>query len=115
MSALDHLADQERWVGWRNEPRGNKLTKIPYGRAGKARADDPATWVTRAEAEAIARRIVNGRGAGSASSSATSEAISTSPASIWIRASPKANSPRGPPQSCSSPTAMQRSAPRAAG
>jgi putative DNA primase/helicase len=64
MSALDHLADHERWVGWRNEPRGNKLTKIPYGRAGKARADDPATWVTRAEAEAIARRIVNGRGGG---------------------------------------------------
>jgi hypothetical protein len=53
--------------------------------------------------------------AGSASSSATSEVISTSPASIWIRASPKAGSPRGPHRSSSSSTAMARSAPRAAG
>jgi Family of unknown function (DUF5906) len=65
MSALDSLADAERWVAWRNEPRGDKLTKVPYGPAGgMAKADDPATWGDRAVAEARARRLINGHGGG---------------------------------------------------
>jgi hypothetical protein len=65
MSAFDKLADEPRWVSWRNEPRGNKLAKVPYGTGGRrAKADDPATWITRAEATDLARRIVNGLGGG---------------------------------------------------
>src|SRR5262245_50170950 len=67
MSALDPLADEPRWVAWRNEKRGpdGKLTKVPYGAAGKpAKADDPTTWVTRREATALAQRIVDGLGGG---------------------------------------------------
>jgi hypothetical protein len=60
------LADSSRWVAWRNEKRGQKTTKIPYSPSDgkKARADDPATWGTRSEAEARARLIVNGLGGG---------------------------------------------------
>jgi hypothetical protein len=64
-STLDHLAQSRRWVAWRNELRGEKPTKIPYAPGGRrAKADDPATWGTRSEAEARARRIVNGQGGG---------------------------------------------------
>jgi putative DNA primase/helicase len=60
MIALDALAGEPRWVAWRNEPRGGKPTKVPYATDGKkAKADDPATWGTRAEAEASAARLVN--------------------------------------------------------
>src|SRR5215469_14143642 len=60
------MAESQRWVGWRNEKRrGDKYTKVPYGaRDRHAKADDPATWVTRAEAEATERRIRNGHGSG---------------------------------------------------
>ena len=53
-------------MAWRNEPRGGdaRLTKVPHGRGGRAKADDSSTWLTRAEAEALARRIVNGNGGG---------------------------------------------------
>ena len=67
MIALDALADVARWVAWRNEKRGKegKPTKVPYGRGGKpAKADDETTWLVRAEAEDLARRIVNGQGGG---------------------------------------------------
>lgn len=67
MTALDALAEVARWVAWRNEARGKngKPTKVPYGRGGKkAKADDPATWVVRAEAADLARRLVNGQGGG---------------------------------------------------
>jgi hypothetical protein len=64
-STLDHLAHTRRWVAWRNELRGQKATKVPYAPSGrKAKADDPETWGTRSEAEARARRIVNGQGGG---------------------------------------------------
>ncbi len=64
MTALDALAGERRWVAWRNELRGGKPTKMPYApNGGKARAD-PATWGTRAEAEATAKRIVDGKGGG---------------------------------------------------
>ena len=63
--SLDALAQQPRWVAWRNEPRGRKVTKVPYAPNGKkAKSDDPSTWGTRAEAEARAKRIVNGQGGG---------------------------------------------------
>jgi predicted P-loop ATPase len=62
---LDALAHSPRWVAWRNEPRGGKPSKVPYAPDGKrAKADDPATWGTRAEAEARAKKLVNGHGGG---------------------------------------------------
>jgi hypothetical protein len=67
MSALDPFAVIARWVAWCNEPRGSKgkLTKVPYGARGrKAKADDPATWIERAEAESRAVKLVNGSGGG---------------------------------------------------
>ncbi|MBD0275874.1 MAG: DUF3987 domain-containing protein, partial [Acetobacteraceae bacterium] len=55
-----------RWVGWRNEDRAGRPTKVPYApaRGGKAKADDPATWAGRARAEAWALEHVNGAGGG---------------------------------------------------
>jgi hypothetical protein len=62
---FDCLAEDQRWVVWRNEDRGGRQAKVPYSPAGgRAKADDPATWGTRAEAEAAARRLVNGHGGG---------------------------------------------------
>jgi hypothetical protein len=57
--AFADLALGDRWVGWREETRGGKPTKIPYSvRAqGYASATDPATWVTRAEARAWADKL----------------------------------------------------------
>jgi predicted P-loop ATPase len=64
--ALATLAEHARWVTWRNELRDGKPTKVPYSpRNGhKAKADDPATWGTRTEAEAAVPRLVNGSGGG---------------------------------------------------
>jgi putative DNA primase/helicase len=65
MAALDCLAHEARWVAWRNELRGGKLTKVPYAPGGeKAKADDPSTWCTRVKAEAVAARLMNGKGGG---------------------------------------------------
>jgi putative DNA primase/helicase len=65
MSALTSFADDERWVAWRNEKRGEKLTKVPYGRDDrKAKSDDPGTWLARSQALATERRIRNGHGSG---------------------------------------------------
>jgi putative DNA primase/helicase len=65
MNGLEMLAAEPRWVGWRNEERGNKLTKVPYSTVGKkAKADDPSTWRSRTEAESVAAQIVNGLGGG---------------------------------------------------
>jgi hypothetical protein len=67
-SALDAIADWPRWVAWRLEPRkeGGKATKVPYNprNGGKANCKDPRTWGTRAEAEARAKQLANGEGAG---------------------------------------------------
>jgi predicted P-loop ATPase len=66
-TALDALAEEPRWVAWRNEPRGKsgKPTKVPYAPdGGKAKANDVSTWGTRSEAEARARLIVNGLAGG---------------------------------------------------
>lgn len=64
--ALITLAEQVRWVTWRNESRNGKATKVPYSPRNdrRAKADDPATWGTRAEAEAAVPRLVNGAGGG---------------------------------------------------
>ena len=62
---FDALAQDRRWVAWRTELRGGKPTKVPYAPpGGRAKADDPSTWGTRAEAEGRAKRIVNGQGGG---------------------------------------------------
>jgi len=88
VTPLDLLADEPRWVAWRNEDRGRKPTKIPYAPKGqRAKADDPSTWGTRAEAEARAAKIINGQGVASGSNSATSEPTCTSPGSTSIAAS----------------------------
>ena len=64
--ALTALAEHVRWVTWRNELRNGKATKVPYSPRNdrKAKADDPTTWGTRAEAEAAVPRLVNGTGGG---------------------------------------------------
>jgi len=54
--SLDTLAYERRWVAWRTELRGGKPTKVPYAPlGGRAKADDPSTWGTRAEAEGRAQ------------------------------------------------------------
>jgi len=64
--ALTTLAEHVRWVTWRSELRNGKPTKVPYSprNDSKAKADDPTTWGTRAEAEAAVPRLVNGSGGG---------------------------------------------------
>src|SRR5215472_5355381 len=65
MNIPGSLSDEKRWVAWRNEQRGGKATKVPYAPNGKrAKADDPSTWGTRAEAEACAAKFVTGSGGG---------------------------------------------------
>lgn len=55
---LDSLAGLPQWVAWRTEVRKDKPTKVPYGPAGsRASSTDPATWGTRQEAEARARKM----------------------------------------------------------
>jgi putative DNA primase/helicase len=68
---LADLAADPRWVAWQTEARGKPgepptPTKIPYnprGR-GKAMADNPATWSTRADAEALATKLPRPLGTG---------------------------------------------------
>ena len=50
---LAFLADLPRWVAWREDIRNDKPTKVPYDPNGSsgAKANDPSTWGTRAEAE----------------------------------------------------------------
>ena len=68
LPGLSHaeVAALPRWVGWRNESRAGRPTKVPRDarRGGNAKADDPATWADRARAEAWAREHVNGAGGG---------------------------------------------------
>src|SRR3954447_23027333 len=65
MTPFDSLAGEPRWVAWRIEMRGGKATKVPYApKGGRAKAGDPSTWGTRAEADARARVIVNGHHSG---------------------------------------------------
>lgn len=53
------LAHRRIWVGWRNETRDGRQTKIPYDPTTserRAESDNPATWATREEAEFWAAR-----------------------------------------------------------
>lgn len=44
-----------QWCAWREERRGESWTKVPYSSAQRmARANDPATWLTRTRADAVA-------------------------------------------------------------
>jgi len=53
---IEDLKQQKRWVCWKltKAPGRDKPTKVPYMPNGrKAAADDPATWSTYAECEAV--------------------------------------------------------------
>lgn len=44
-----------QWCAWREERRGESWTKVPYSsRQRMARANDPATWLARTRADAVA-------------------------------------------------------------
>lgn len=51
--AFDALRDERMWVAWADEG-GRKVPKSPHG--GNARSNDPSTWGTYAEAEAVRAR-----------------------------------------------------------
>jgi hypothetical protein len=58
--SLTELQSQRRWVVWKLEPRPGqkKLSKVPYQPNGKkARNNDPATFSTYAECEAVVSRF----------------------------------------------------------
>jgi putative DNA primase/helicase len=64
---MSDLATLSRWVAWQQEDRsGGKPTKVPYSPSGcgKAKADDPGTWGTRAAAEARAVTLPRPYGSG---------------------------------------------------
>lgn len=63
---LATVAHLNRWVGWRNQKRNRKLTKVPFAplTGELARADDPAGWACRTAAEGWARAHVNDSGGG---------------------------------------------------
>lgn len=48
--AFDRLRDERVWVAWADEG-GRKVPKSPHG--GNAKSNDPSTWGTYAEAEAV--------------------------------------------------------------
>jgi len=64
--SLAELADVPRWVAWQVEARkGSKPTKVPYSPSGaKAKADNPATWGTRIQAEMRADKLQKPYGLG---------------------------------------------------
>ena len=64
--ALAGLSHLPRFVTWKNERRGGKLTKVPYipGTPLKAKADAPETWRTRTEAQVHAAVMVTSLGGG---------------------------------------------------
>ena len=50
-----------QWCAWREELRKGKLTKVPYSTPQiKAAANNPATWITRARADAVAADLLSG-------------------------------------------------------
>jgi hypothetical protein len=69
-AALDlaALSDHPPWVAWQTEKRepGKPPTKVPYSpvSGAKARADDPSTWGSRAQAEARAAQLPKSHGIG---------------------------------------------------
>lgn len=62
---LADLIDRRQWVAWRNEKRGDRITKVPYCAPGcPAKSDDPATWRTHDEAAKVAEIVVPELGLG---------------------------------------------------
>jgi hypothetical protein len=62
---LVDLVRHPLWVAWRNEQRGNGLTKVPYSAVQKpARSDDPATWLPHDQVAFVAEAIDTGLGGG---------------------------------------------------
>lgn len=69
VAAFDPFKTDRRYLAWRNEvirqKDSERVTKVPYGRGGHhAKSNKPETWIVRHEAEALAQRIINGRGGG---------------------------------------------------
>lgn len=64
--SLAHLATLPRWVLWREETRGNLITKVPYSpvTGGMAKANDQTGWGTREQAQTAAPYLLNCRGVG---------------------------------------------------
>lgn len=58
MNAYGELKAIPQWVGWKEEKRGDKLTKVPKNpRTGKnARSNDPKTWTDAATAWRAAKQ-----------------------------------------------------------
>jgi primase-polymerase (primpol)-like protein len=50
---LSDLAHKRTWVGWREETRDGRKTRVPIDpiTAARARSDNPQTWASRGEAE----------------------------------------------------------------
>src|SRR5437764_5571878 len=62
---LSDLVGRTVWLAWRNEIRGDRVTKVPYRGVGlHAKSDDPATWIGLDPAGELADKIVNGSGGG---------------------------------------------------
>src|SRR5438094_10493139 len=62
---LSDLADRSVWLAWRNELRGDRVTKVPYRAVGQhAKSDDPATWIGLEPAGELAEKIINDSGGG---------------------------------------------------
>jgi hypothetical protein len=62
---LADFVTRPQWVAWRNEPRGGKLTKVPYYTAQRqAKSDDPSTWLPHDQAVLVHKAIDNGLGGG---------------------------------------------------
>jgi hypothetical protein len=62
---LADLAACPQWVAWRNEQRGDDITKVPYTATNRlAEADNPETWIPHDKAAALAEIIINGAGGG---------------------------------------------------
>lgn len=55
----EELRERRQWVVWRREPRGEKVTKVPYcaRTGGPASSTDPKTWATFAKALSASRRF----------------------------------------------------------
>jgi primase-polymerase (primpol)-like protein len=66
MTELTDFIAAKQWVAWRLESRsGDDVTKVPYmSAAHRAESDNPSTWLTRAEAEIIRDKILNGTDSG---------------------------------------------------
>lgn len=53
------LEAARQWVAWREDDRNGKPAKVPYSSPQRmARSDDPATWLTRPQAKAVAADLL---------------------------------------------------------